>query len=279
MKKYIKYTGIAISGALLFAACKKNNLVVDKGIVAPAFVKFNTTQAADTIGTYYIKSTNAAYNLPIGITNVSSVDRTIKFAYASSTGATPGTQYNAPASIIIKAGQTIDSLPVSGLFAGYPSASRIDTVKISIAGGDVPASDYKSKYTLILRKYCDVALTDFYGSYKTIDNGNYGPYSMGIVSGSGVSTGETSGTLQVTNLWDYGVITTITVAIDWADPKSFKVTIPDQEFVGTDNVWIKNSASVGSFSSCDQTFTFKYTLYYKSTGANYYANQSSIMKR
>lgn len=280
MNNFFKYAYTAIAGiSLLFiVSCKKNNLVLDMDVTAPAYAKFNTIAAADTIGTYYIKSTNTPYVLPIGITNVSKVDRNIQFTY-SSTAAVAGTQFTAPSSLVVKAGTTVDQLSISGLFSGYPLSTRKDTVKITISGGDVPASSYKGVYRLILRKYCDVSLADLYGNYGAIDNGTYGPYPMSVKAGSATSTGATTGTLDVLNLWDYGVVTTTTINLDWTDPANFKVTIPDQVYLAGAGLWIKNSATNGTFSSCDQTFTLNYTLYYKATGASYYANQVTKLKR
>jgi hypothetical protein len=276
--KYSYYTIMAVC-LLLIVSCKKNNVVVDQDITAPAFAKFSTIKDADSTSTYYIKSDNAVYKLPVGVTNVAKVDRTIQFTYTS-TAAVIGTQYNAPSSIVIKAGTALDTLTISGLFSGYPLSSRKDTVTIAISGGDVPANAYKGKYKLILRKYCDVTLADFYGKYtKVIDNGNYGPYTMSVVNNSGVSTGATTGTIQISNLWDYGLPNIVTVALDWTDPANFKVTIPDQVYIDSEGLWIKGTATPGTFSSCDQTFTFKYTLYDKASGANAYANQTSVMAR
>jgi len=284
MNNFIKYSYTALFGMslLYLVSCEKNNLVIDQEISAPAFAKFSTIKDADSIGTYYIKSTNDPFKLPVGITDVTSADRTIRFTYTSLT-AVQGTQYTAPSSVVIKAGTALDSLTISGMFAGYPSSARKDTVTIAISGGDVPANAYKGSYKLILRKYCDVIMPDFYGKYtRSWDNGfgtGYGPYAMSVVAGSAVSTGATKGTIIVSNLWDYGVPTNVRVELDWTDPANFKVTIPDQVYVAADDVWIKNSATIGTFSSCDQTFVFKYTLYYKTTGANYYANQTTDMRR
>jgi hypothetical protein len=281
MRNFIKYTCIGISGAMVFVSCKKNNLVIDKEVIAPAYAKFNTTQLTDTMGTYYIKSSNDPFKLPVGVTNVSNADRTIQFTYTGT--AVQGTQFTAPASIVIKAGEALDSLTISGLFAGYPSSDRKDTVTIAISGGDVPASAYKGKYYLILRKYCDVILPDLYGDYDFCwDNGigtGYGPYSTSIVDGSAVSTGATTGTIQISNLWDYGLPSKVTVNLDWADPANFKITIPDQKYITSEDLWIKGTELPGTFSSCDQTFVLRYTLYFKSTGTNYYANQVTTLAR
>lgn len=277
MNRYFTYACVSLIVAMSFMSCKKNNLVVDKEIVAPAFAKFSTIKEADSIGTYYIKSDNGVFKLPIGVTDVANVDRTIRFTYTGT--AVMGTQFNAPESVVIKAGTALDSLTISGLFSGYPLSSRKDTVTIAISGGDVPASAYKGKYKLILRKYCDVIPADFYGKYtKAIDNGSYGPYTMSVVTGSFVSTSTTTGTIQISNLWDYGAPTTVTVTLDWTDPANFKVTIPDQVYYGDDDVWIKGTTA-GTFSSCEQTFIFRYTLYFKTSGTNYYANQVTTLAR
>ncbi len=267
-----------------FVSCKKNNLVQDQDILPPSYARFNTRLLADSIATYYIKSDNAPFKLPIGVTTVSNVDRTIQLTYTSNT-AVAGTQFNAPTTFTIPAGKTVDTLLFNGLYAGYPTSTRRDTVLITItSGGDVPGSKYitprKDTYRLVLRKYCDVSLAAFYGSYaNVIDNGNYGPYPMTVVNGSAVSTGATSGTLQVTNLWDYGLPTVTTISLDWADPANFKITVPDQAYLTSQNLWVKPAATLGTFSSCDQTLTIRYTLYYKTTGANYYANQTTVMRR
>ncbi len=130
-----------------------------------------------------------------------------------------------------------------------------------------------------MQQYCDVVLDDFAGDYNAIDNGSYGPYGVTIVQGSFVYTSPTTGTMQLENLWDYGVYTVVTVNLDWTDPAHFSTFIPDQVFVDGDDVWIKSSGSSGSFSSCSQTFTLNYTLYYKSSGDDFYANQVTVINR
>ena len=111
MRKYFLnfFTGVVGIALLFFASCKKNNVVLDQDVLPPAFAKFNTIQPTDTMATYYIRSTNDVYKLPIGVTTVSDKDRTINFRYTST--AIAGTQYNAPSSLIIRAGQALDSQP------------------------------------------------------------------------------------------------------------------------------------------------------------------------
>lgn len=274
MKKLLIYLTVATGVLFNLTSCSKNNMVVDKDVVPPSFAKFNTSTL---IGTYYIRSTNTPYKLPIGVTTVSDKDRVISLSYASPTGAAAGTHYNAPATITIPAGKTIDTLAVTGLYSGYPVSSRIDSLKITVGGGDVPKNDYNNTYTILLRKYCDVVLATLAGNYtRCIDNGNYGPYPMTVTSPTTI--GATTGSVVVTNLWDLGVPTSTTVNLDWTNPASFTATIPDQVYYGAADLWIKGTTA-GTFSSCDQTFTLRYTLYFKTTGANYYANQVTTMAR
>ena len=255
---YIIFTGAAL---INLASCKKNNVVVGKDTEPPAFVKFNTTGAGDTISSYFINSSNDAFKIPVGVTNVTDQDRTIQFTYTSRT-AIQGQQYSAPASLVIPAGKALDSLTISGIFSAYDTPGRIDTVQISISGGIAP-SPYKSHYTLYLRKYCDVDINSFVGTYANcIDNGTYGPYEIEVLSAT--ATGNTSGYLMVDNLWDAGGATPIRVNLDWSDPSNFTASIPAGQKLFIDPDYGQASVNpngAGTFSSCDNIFTLKYEVY------------------
>jgi hypothetical protein len=273
---YILFAGLTV---LVVAACKKNNVVVEKDVIAPTYAKFNTILATDTIATYYITSSNAPYKLPIGITNVSTQDRVVQFTYTSTT-AVQGSQYNAPASITIPAGKALDTLVVSGLFAGFPSASRVDTVVITISGTEVPANSYKGRYTLILRKYCDVTLAGIAGAYTRTFEGTYGPYTSSVINL--VSSSSTSATGTLTNVYDSG-ITATGVIFNWASPANFIVTIPEQNtgiIASGYQMWIRTSTGTGNtFSSCSSTITLKIDLVAKTAAgvvAGYYAQNYVI---
>jgi hypothetical protein len=235
--------------------------VVDKDVVPPSFAKFNTSIF---VSTYYVRSVNTPYKLPIGVTAVSDKDRTINLTYQSSTGAALGVQYNAPATIVIPAGKAVDTLSITGLYAGYPLSSRIDSLKVTVGGGDVPSNDYNKTYTLLLRKYCDVVLASLNGAY---DNTNeysssgafsYGPYSTAV---SGLtSTGATTATGFISNIYDWGW-NDIQVNLDWTDPANFKVTIPLQLTGGGGATYVRSTAGkTNTFSSCDETFSISIDL-------------------
>jgi hypothetical protein len=256
----ITFAAVVALGAY---SCKKNNLVIDQDIEAPAYAKFNVKAPADTAQVYYIRNTNAPFKIPIGVTNVSSVDRTINLSYTSRT-AVAGQQYNAPTSVVIPAGQTLDTLEVQGLFAGYASATRIDTLYIKITGGDVPASSYWKGYRLIMRKYCDVDINAFDGDYDgTLEYTaagavGYGPYTTSISNIT--TTGATTATATIDNLYDYGGA--VNATFDWTNPAAFRVTIAEQNTGAlvvsggvTYALWIRTNGTSSTFSSCENTVT------------------------
>src|SRR5205809_4744499 len=145
----IFFAGIGLS-LLLLSSCEKRSIVVDQDdIIPPTYAKFNVIPSAlyttDSTATYYVKSTGESFKLPVGITNVSDKDRTVNFTYTSNS-AVQGVQYSAPASITIPAGSALDTLTISGIFAGI-NVGEIDTLKIQITGtNEVPMSPYKNHF-------------------------------------------------------------------------------------------------------------------------------------
>lgn len=256
------------------ASCKKNNMVVDKDPLTPSFAKFNT---ATTTGTYYIKSTNEPYKLPIGFTSVSDKDRTVNVTITTTTGAAAGVQYTAPATFTMPAGKTVDTLLINGIFAGYPLTSRVDVITITLTDGDVPIAAYNKAFTLTMRKYCDVVLANLAGDYTlTYENGTYGPYTSTI--SNLVSTGATTATATLSNIYDSGI--SATIGLDWTNPADFKVTMAGQNTGFTSGglpLFVRtNSTGTKTFSSCDNTFTIALQLY---TSAGVYDSWVMTMAR
>ena len=61
---------------LATVSCKKNNLVIDKEITPPSYVKFNRLSSTDTISTYTLNSASLeSFKLLIGTTTVSEIGR------------------------------------------------------------------------------------------------------------------------------------------------------------------------------------------------------------
>ncbi|MDB5190652.1 MAG: hypothetical protein JWQ96_215 [Segetibacter sp.] len=269
-------------------ACKKNNLVIDKEVIPPSTVKFNRALATDTVSTYYINSTNDPFKLAVGLTTVSDKDRTIQFTYTSNR-AVKGVQYNAPTSLVIPAGKALDTLVVTGLFAGYPTANRIDTVIITISGGDVEPSSYNGKHRLILRKYCSVSLPAMLGNYVNTNEYSstgafsYGPYNT-VVKNLVIGANGTSATGQISNIYDDGW-NDINATFDWTNPAAFKVTIPLQATGraytgGGTHVRSSTAATaINTFSSCDNTISISIDIVNPTTGTVVTSNYRLILRR
>ena len=185
----------------------------------------------------------------------------------------------------------MDSLAIKGLFAGYGSGRR-DTLFITISGGDVPANSYNNKYTLILKKYCDVIPANLVGDYtNSVDYYAGAPsatsYTATITNWTPINA--TSAYVNIINLgatpdngWgpfsptdpveNPGVL----AKLDWTNPANFSVTIAKQNMFNYGN---GNSTvtATGTFSSCDQTFTIKFTVVYAGNGASY--TTTSVLQR
>jgi hypothetical protein len=260
--------------AVGFAACKKNNYVVDQDPLTPgAVAKFNVLKTADTAGLYYIRNAGPTFNIPVGINTVSDKDRVVNLCYTS-TNAVQGVQYNGPTSITIPAGKTVDTLRIQGLFAGYPTSTRVDTVYVKICGGDVPASAYWSTYRIIMRKYCDVVLATVAGAYNNTNEYtssgafSYGPYATTVTNLTMVAGSTTKATGTLNNLYDDGW-NPITATFDWTDPAAFKVTIASQptgkSYSGAPTNVRTSTTGTNTFNSCDRSITLAIDLVNGST--------------
>lgn len=255
---------------LVIGACKKNNLAVDVDeIEVPEAARFvlrpaiPTTAPGNHYGFFILENPapGSTFKIPVGLTTVSNSDRKVKFTY-SSLRAVAGTQYNAPAEITIKAGSTIDTLTIQGLFAGYPTG-RKDTLKIKIAsdGTGVPSIKYQDSLMLVMQKYCNVVLANIGGNYtRTYENGTYGPYLSTVTNVT--STGATTATGTITNIYDSGISATAT--FDWTNPAAFTVTVASQQTQYTSGglpLFVRTVAGTNTFSSCDNTITLSLQLY------------------
>jgi len=272
MNKFFKYLSLVVAASVLFLSCKKNNLVIDQEVTPPTFVKFNNILPGDTIYTYYITDNSAPVVLPIGVTTVSNQDRVIPVTYTSS-GAVQGQQFDGPNSVTIKAGEATTTLAIQGLVSGYPVSTKIDTLVITVGGSDVPSSAYRSKYKLILRKYCEVTIDDFIGIYDNTredwGGSKYGPYTTAVSSITPIS--DTKATIVVENIYDFGW-GPITFELDWADPANFTVTpvaqssgianagTIDSDYAGYEVQVRPFSGQPGTFSSCENTITLRMQL-------------------
>lgn len=253
-----------------FFACKKDE------VQTPSIAEFVT---ASTTASYFVtNSPNTVYKIPVGITTPSNKDRVINFTVSSPTGAKEGEQYTiASKSITIPAGNTVDSIAVKGLFAGYP-VGRKDTLIFQITGGDAQlSSKLPNTYKLVLQKYCDVDLNSFLGDYNNSSNSATGAkYKITVTSVQ--STSATTGYMMITGLYN-GISSAVRVNLDWTNPANFTTTV-----VGTTNIYTDatygavnvRAINTGTFSSCLSTFTLSYQRYV--SAGNFTANVTTMAR-
>ena len=259
MNKILSYILFGALAIVALTSCKKNNLVIGKDITPPAFVKIASWTAADTSGLYVVRSTNAPFKIPIGITNVSSQDRTINFTYSSPT-AVEGVNFTAPKSLVIKAGEALDTLEVTGLFAGFNNDVTLShNLKVTISGGDVPVNPKKFNYNLTMKMYWDADVNAFSGTYiiQDFDGGepDGDPYEVQVtpVSGNGPQT-----IVNIKGLWGRSEL--VKVVLDWTDRTKGTTTVPKALFYNHPSYGALtiNPNGKGKFLVADNTMTIGY---------------------
>ena len=239
-----------------------------------------------TGGTYYVTSDpNSVFKIPVGSTNVTTTGRTINIAVSSPTGAASGAQYTITStSLTIAAGKAVDTIAVKGLFAGFTS-TRVDTLVLTITGGDLAPSDASNVYKLVLRKACDVVAANLVGSFTRSTDTYSGAaskdpnYTAVISNFTPVTT--TSATVIIKNLgatsdngWgpfaatDPVISTGVTATLNYADPAKLTVTIANQNYFGS-GATISTITGTGTFSACDNTYAITCTVRYGVNGNSY----------
>lgn len=257
------------------ASCKKENYTVDldETVQAPAFARFGAVNG--TLSYFYpVMNNGAPTKIPISITNVKNEDREIKFTYTSKTGAINGTHYTAPASIVIKAGSSVDTLAMQGIFSAY-NATRRDTVLVKF--DNLKGVDRQDSFQLVLKKYCDVILSQLSGTYANTNEYSastgalsWGPYQTKVKNLVATSATTATGLFEGLYDEDWG---DISFTMDWTDPTNFKITIPFQATGSAGSVKFVQGASssfttttiINSFNSCDQEFTLSIARYTSAT--------------
>jgi hypothetical protein len=216
MNKLLSFSLIGMVALISLASCKKNNLVVGKTLTPPAFVKIGTWAAGDTAGTYLVKPTNQPFMIPIGVTNVTNKDRTVTLTYTSAT-AVQGVDYTAPATMVIKAGAALDSLPITGKYTSFGgSETKSHNIVVTISGGDIATNPIKTHYNLKMRMYWDADFNAFSGVYNISDYKANGAlessYTVVLtpIPGAGTIT-----QFSIDNLWGEGG--PVKVNLSWAD--------------------------------------------------------------
>lgn len=272
LKKLSAICGFSLLlGVGLFSCSKDDDKILDPGQVA----FFMPTQSS---ASYTIVSPTTVFKIPVGLTTpvTSGKTRTVNITASSSTGAVEGTHYTYTKTLTFAPGKITDTIVVTGIYAQY-LAGRKDVVQFTFADAGDFSPSLKSTYTLNISGPCfegDIILDDFLGAYpntnEVFGTSAYGPYTTTISSVT--STGPTTGTIVVTNIWDSGW-SPISFTLDWTDPSN-RTAVPiamsaiggsdagsiNSTYAGTTVAVRPFAGEPGTFSWCDQTLSLTMQL-------------------
>lgn len=229
-------------------------------------------------GNYFINAPGEIYKIPLGITTVSNVDRTINITVTSTNGALQGTHYTLnKTSVVIPAGKVLDSIVVSGNYTQY-TAGRKDTLIFRIEStdkGGVAPVESNQTFTLLMRGPCfegeiNSSLQDLLGDYTRTRDTLAGVFDdlYSTTVKSATLTSSTTADIVIANIFNDGW-NDLTFKLDWTDINDRKVTQATQNAGGNAGVLFTGATGqpfglasaaggvVGTFSFCNQTITIK----------------------
>ncbi len=265
--------------AFSFQSCKKEEGV---GTTPPEQAHFTNK----TTGNYKIITAGDVFKIPVGLTTVSSSQRTVSISVTSPSGAVEGTDFTLnKKTFTFGANQVIDSLVVTGNQSSY-LLGEVDTLVFTISSPGVATSDYNMMYTLIVSgppPPCNNLTSTFnlatlVGNYaNTIEvfgtGAPYGPYTAKV--SSAVQTGPTTGTIKIYNLWDAGGTDTwkdITFNLDWTDRTNQTCNVVEASsgigdagtlsatYAGSQVAVRPFAGREGTFEYCNQKLNLKFQL-------------------
>lgn len=260
--------GLVVGMGFAINACKKNDGIK----IPPQAVLFANAGAS---GSYLVPNDpNTVYKIPVGITAPSNSDVTIDFSITSPSGATEGQQYTiAKKSVTIKAGSTVDSIPIKGLFSGYTSTRR-DTLVFKITSTGVPSVSGSNSFTLIMQQFCPLVMSDFAGDFTVLQDG-WEDYLPGDVIPLTVS-GNT-----VSFYYATAPDATQKPIVIKVDPNTFVTSVDQVAYGHYASALIFSAKSVTSSSNvvvpCDKKITV--TLNHTSSAGNYGNYTISLQKK
>ena len=127
-----------------FVACKKED-----AMVLPEQVPFFLARPAS--GIYTIANATSVHKVRVGLTAVSSQDRTVNLTVSSTSGAVAGTHYTLnKTSLVFPAGKVIDSFEVRGVLSQY-LAGRRDTLLVNLPSSEGVTHLLSQTYRVFVR--------------------------------------------------------------------------------------------------------------------------------
>lgn len=206
-------------------------------------------------GKYYVQETGNSFDIEVGVTDVSSVNRSFVVTIDDASTATTD-EYTIGNSLMIPAGSNIGVVSIVGDYNSIVNGSSLILNLTNVEGSEVASFD--NSYTLNLFQYCDFIRDDFLGSWNADEDDGAFTYTSTFTAG--VAENE----IIMSYLWGADPSSTTTVFFDDSNPSNFVLDFPGYE----DNYLYDNAtygaayidSGYGTFDACNQVIDMYFTV-------------------
>lgn len=226
-----------------------------------------TIQVVDTINPVPV------FNLQVGTTDVSSVDRVVTYNVTSPSGAVVGTSYTiatgAPSgTVTIPAGQAIATIPIQAIHDAYP-IDKIDTLVVYLSEPSIKPSTFQDTVKIYIKgpssSSCqeeNPVIANLMGDYATSEVFSGNPaYNYTTTVSSTEILSPTTAKIGVDNIWDNGW-ETLYFILDWSTLPGKVTPVPNGAIAGSDaadfgysgtiQMRAHSDGNLGTFSTCPE---------------------------
>lgn len=243
MKKYF----LLLLVTVFLASCSDEDPQVYKGDSLTYFTN-------GVAGKYYIQEAEDPYQIQVGVTDVSSVDRTFSIEIDDASTATTA-EYSIGSSLVIPANSHIGTIDVYGDYNNVVNGSTLIIKLIDVEGSNVATFD--NVFTLTLYQYCEFVRDDFLGTWNADEEG-YQVYTSVFTAGEGDNE------IIMSNLWDVNPSSQTLVIFNDSNPSNFVLEFPPYE----ENYLYDHpnygpayiDAGYGTFDACNQVIDMYFTV-------------------
>lgn len=159
MKNVINKVLFFILAAVLFASCDKNDIVTYDG---PAIASFT---GGKSVNAFVKDGEDGSFQIEVGVTSVSNVDRTYNVVVDPSSTATPD-QYTIESTVVIPANEYLGYVTVTPNFENASTTGSTLVLNLQSDGsGEV---GFQDTFTANIFKQCD---SDLAGTYSVLTSG------------------------------------------------------------------------------------------------------------
>ena len=201
-----------------------------------------------TSGTYYVQdSPDSTFEITVGVTDVSSSDRTFSIAIDDANSTVTTDQYSIDNNLVIPANSHIGTLTIYGEYANIVSGSTLVLSLTDVDNSNI--ADFDNTFTLNFYQFCPFVRDEFLGAWDA-DEIDYAVYDVTVTAGAADNE------ILISNVWDVDPSSTTRVFLDDSDPSNFVLDFP----IWSENYLYNNATygpayidnAYGTFNACDK---------------------------